>query len=481
MSATAADALALDAVGQAELVRRGEVSAGELVEAAIERLEEVNPALNAVIHPLYDKGRAAAGSAQGPLAGVPMVLKDLGAHSAGDPHHSGMALLRSLGWTEPDESELVRRFRAAGLVIVAKTNTPELGLLPTTEPLSTGPTHNPWDTSRTPFGSSGGSAAAVAVRAVAVGHANDAGGSIRMPASACGVVGLKPTRGRITLAPDAGDALTGLIHEGFVTRSVRDTAAVLDLVAGGAPGDPYAAPALRRPLRQEAGADPGVLRIGVCAQPPAGRFESDPECAAAAEAAGRLLESLGHAVVEAWPPALEERSLQRDFGRRMAAGGAWEIDRHWPQRLGREIGPDDVEPSTWAYAEAGRGTSAAELFELLERQGRAARSVAAWWAEGGFDLLVTPTVPELPPPLGEFAATPEEPGAPLRRSIKTVAFTAPFNVTGQPAISLPLHWTDDGLAVGVQLVAAFGREDVLIRVGAQLEQAAPWADRRPPV
>jgi len=257
----------LDATAQAELVRSGQASPLELVDAAIERIERVNPELNAVITPLFDTARAQATSDRlpdGPLRGVPFVLKDLACHSAGDPFHEGMAFLKGRGWSEPEDTALAARFRAAGLITVGKTNTPELGILPTTEPQAHGPTRNPWDTSRSTGGSSGGSAAAVAAGLVPVGHANDGGGSIRIPASECGLVGLKPSRARVSSGPEFGDVMGGLTCELVVSRSVRDTATVLDAVHGMEPGDPYTAPEPARPYLDEVGADAGRLRIGVC-------------------------------------------------------------------------------------------------------------------------------------------------------------------------------------------------------------------------
>src|SRR3954451_12455454 len=259
------DLATLDATGQAELVRSGEASPSELVDAAIERIEALNPELNAVIHPLFDKAREAAASElpDGPFRGVPFVLKDLGPHSEGDPFHEGTKFAKEAGHREDHDTELVKRFRRAGLVLVGKTNTPELGILPTTEPEAYGPSRNPWDTDRSTGGSSGGSAAAVASGMVTVGHANDGGGSIRIPASECGLVGLKPSRGRTTLGADYGDVYGGLVCEHVVTRSVRDTAAVLDAVAGAAPGDPYVAPPPARPFLDDVGADAGRLRVGI--------------------------------------------------------------------------------------------------------------------------------------------------------------------------------------------------------------------------
>jgi amidase len=469
----------MDATAQAELVRTGEASPSELVDAAIERIEGLNPELNAVIHPLFEKAReAAAGELpDGPFRGVPFVLKDLAAHSAGDPFHEGTKFAKEAGHRERRDTELVKRFRRAGLVLVGKTNTPELGILPTTEPEAYGPTRNPWDTDRSTGGSSGGSAAAVASGMVTVGHANDGGGSIRIPASCCGLVGLKPTRARTTFAPDFGDVMGGLVNEHVVVHSVRDSAALLDAIAGPAPGDPYVAPAPERPFAEEVGADPGRLRIGLMTTAPGGQWEPHADVVAAAESAGRLLESLGHGVEPgAYPRGLDDVEQIPHFLVRWSAGTAWAL-RWWQTRLGRELGPDDVEACTWALAEMGRQHTAADLFVAIEKNQLAAREAARWHED--YDLLLTPTMGEPPTRIGEYAPDPENPIMPIVRATPIATFTATLNVTGQPAISLPLHWAEDGVPIGVQLVAAYGREDLLLRVAAQLEEAQPWAERTP--
>jgi amidase len=471
----------MDATAQAALVKSGEASPVELAEAAIERIEALNPELNAVIHPLFEKGLEAAKGElpDGPFRGVPFLLKDLMAHSSGDPMHEGMKHLRDIGWTEAEDTELVRRFRAAGFVILGHTNTPELGILPTTEPEAYGPTHNPWDSGRSPGGSSGGSAAAVAAGMVPVAHASDGGGSIRIPAAACGLVGLKPSRGRVSLAPDFGDVMTGLVAEHVVARTVRDSARILDLIQGVAPGDPYGAPTPQRPYLEEVGADPGKLRVGLMRTAPSGQFEVHPDCAAGAEAAGRLLESLGHAVETSHPEAIDDPAYTERFIQRWTAGVAWNLD-YWSRRTGQEVTEDGVEGSTWALAEMGRSFGAPQYLSALEYGQHAAREAAAWW-EQGFDLLLSPTMGEPPTPLGAFAPEPGNPASPIFRSIPTAGFTAFWNSSGQPAISLPLHTGEGGLPIGIQLVAAYGREDLLVQVAAQLEGAQPWADRWPEV
>lgn len=473
----------MDATAQAELVRNGEASPTELVEAAIARVEQVNPELNAVIHEFFDEAReAAAGDLpDGPFRGVPLLLKDLGPALAGQPMHLGMQALKDADFRVPVDTYLAQRFRDAGFVTIGKTNVPELGILPTTESRAYGAAHNPWDTERTPGGSSGGSAAAVASGMVPLAHANDGGGSIRIPASICGLVGLKPTRQRVSEGPIVGDNMSGLTVDLAVTRSVRDTAAVLDAIRGAAPGDPYVAPEPSRPYVEELGVT-GPMRIGVLEQPPVVGLESHPECVAAVRAARELLASLGHEIEESAPmdaQLAETLDLEDSFMTRWAAGQAASL-AGLGMLIGRELGPDDVEPLTWALAEVGRERSAGRYLADVALHQTVTRAIAGWF-ESGFDLLLTPTLAEPPVPLGTYDQSGDDPLDAFRRAVPAGAFTAIFNATGQPAISLPLHWNDDGLPIGIQLVAAYGREDLLIRIAAELEQAQPWGDRRPAV
>ena len=483
MTGLGVDLARMDATEQAELVRSGEASPVELTEAAIARVEALNPQLNAVIHELFEEGRAAAANSlpDGPFRGVPFLFKDIGAALAGQPFHLGTRILKDLDFRAPVDTFLGQRFRDAGFVTIGKTNTPELGILPTTEPKAYGPTKNPWNPDHTPGGSSGGSAAAVASGMVPIAHANDGGGSIRIPASHCGLVGLKPSRQRISEGPLIGDNISGLTAELVVARSVRDVAAVLDAVHGPAPGDPYVAPPPTRPYVDELDADPGPLRIALVTRS-AADIEVDPVVTDAARETANVLESLGHGIterglVEASPGDGSE--LIESFMIRWEAGQAATLAT-LERVINRPIRQDEVEPLTWALAEAGREHGAGEYLQAVGLHQLVSRMIGGW-LDSEFDLLLTPTVGEPPPRLGSYDDSGPDPMDAIRRAWPTAAFSGIFNATGQPAISLPLHWTEDGLPVGIQLVAALGREDLLIRTAAQLERARPWTERTPPV
>jgi amidase len=470
----------LDATAQAELVRTGRASALELVDDAIARVEKLDPELNAVIHPRYDKARAEARGAlpDGPFRGVPLLLKDLFAGIEGDPHHEGMRFLRDAGYRADHTDALAQRYLDAGFVCIGRTNAPELGIVPTTEPEAYGPTRNPWDTRRTTGGSSGGSAAAVASGMVAVAHANDGGGSIRIPASCCGLVGLKPSRGRTSLMPDFTVIDDLLIVELCVSKTVRDTAGVLDVLQGAAAGDTVRAPAPDRSYVQEVGASPGKLRVGLLTHNPLDTGEIHPDCVAAARDAAQLLESLGHRVEETFPPALVDPALVGHFTTLWASTLVYNL-RYWERKIGRDITEADVEPLTWSLAELGRSITAPDYVDAQHAALELGRRVEEWYASG-FDLLLTPTLGEPPVEIGTFS-TPDEPLLGFMRAATFVPYTPLANMTGEPAISLPLNWNADNLPIGIQLMGAYGREDVLLRVAAQLEQARPWVDRLPPV
>lgn len=472
----------LDAVGQAELVRRGEATPLELVDAAIARIEALDAKLGCVVSQRFEEARlqvVAPDLPAGPFRGVPFLMKDLLCATAGDPLYKGNRALRDAGYKAPADTALARRFREAGLVSVGKSSTPEFGFTVTTEPEAFGPCRNPWNPEHSTGGSSGGSAAAVAARLVPIAHANDGGGSIRIPASECGLVGLKPSRGRVSLAPELGEDWHGFTAEGVVTRSVRDTATALDVIAGPEPGDPYAVLPPERPYVDELSRDPGRLRVGLLRQRPGGGDALHPECVAAVEKTARLLESLGHAVEESHPPALDEEQMGDHFAAIVTAHAGRTFDETG-ELLNRSLGPDDFEAYTWALMERGRELRASEYIAASDWLHAWSRRVAAWWADG-FDLLLTPTIAEPPPRLGTVSSASGAPDEVLERVLRLIPFTPPYNVTGQPAISLPLHWSDAGLPVGVQLVSAYGREDLLIRVASRLEAAAPWSERVPPL
>ena len=479
------DLASLDATAQADLVRNGDAQPIELVDAAIARIESINDELNAIIHPLFDRARAAANDMSGPadarpFAGVPIVVKDLDGVLAGAPYHGGNRLLKALDYRPTVTSHVFTKLEAAGFVIVGKANTPELGLMTTSEPMAYGPTHNPWDTTRTPGGSSGGSAAAVASGMVPLAHAGDGGGSIRIPASMCGLFGLKPSRGRVSLGPSESEPWGGLVMRHVVTHSVRDSAAVLDVLEGYMTGDPNTAPPPSRPYAREVGADPGKLRIGLRTNAPGDLAPTDPSCVAAAEDTARLLESLGHTVVDASPAALAEADLMANFTTVMTSWVRADL-AEIAEIARRPLTADDVEPMTWLYHEVSAGFDGGAYVHALNELHRWTRRTVSWWTDEGFDLLLTPTLAEPPPVLGDIGRQDDGGGNSASRSIPFAAYPAPFNVTGQPAMSVPLHWTASGLPLGSQLVAAPFREDLLIRVAAQLEQARPWADRRPRV
>jgi amidase len=455
-------------------VRSGQVSAAELVEAAIARIEALDPVLGALVDRRFDRARAevAAGLPDGPFTGVPFLLKDAVQHSEGDRYRHGLAVLGDHPWRSPADTELTRRYRAAGLVQLGRTAVPELTQSATTEPLAFGPTRNPWDLERSPGGSSGGSAAAVAAGLVPVAHGNDMGGSIRIPASCCGLVGLKPSRDRTSLAPDLGEYWGPLTHEHVLTRTVRDSAAVLDATAGPVPGDLHQAPPPSRPWAEEVGADPGRLRIGLVTDPPRGG-PVDPECRKAATGAARWMEELGHHVEVMDGAALADERGATAMAQVISAGIARDVAQ-WEERLG--IAVDRLEPMTELTLALGRSLSAVQLVAATDALGRWSRTIAG--VTSGYDLVLTPTLATVPPRLGVLRG--DRPIADLVPALSAMtAFVLPFDVSGQPAVSLPLGWTPEGLPVGVQLVAAYGREDLLIRVAAQLEAAHPWGGRRP--
>lgn len=466
----------LDATAQAELIRKREIKPTELLESAIERAEKINPQINAIVTPMDDIARAAAksGLPDGPLSGVPYLLKDHTAAFAGVRMTFGSKFCRDL--VAPHDSELVIRLKRAGLNVFGKTNTPEFGILPTTEPELFGATKNPWNLGRTTGGSSGGSAAAVAARIVPAAHANDGGGSIRIPASCCGIFGLKPTRARNPLGPDIGDVMSGLVAEHAVTISVRDSAALLDATAGPDIGDPYYAPPKERPYAQEVGANPGKLRIAFAVKADTGA-PIHADCVAAVKDTAKLLESLGHHVEEA-SPTLEGPRFTQSFMCLWTTGMAAFIDA-LALMMKRQPKPEDFEPGTWALYQSGRAQTGSNYLLAVMYLQSAAREIARFFTQ--YDVWLTPTLAEPPVPLGSFDAQPGNPMAGLARAAAFVPFTPILNVTGQPAMSVPLYWNAENLPIGSHFVGRFGDEATLFRLAAQLEQARPWADKLPPV
>ncbi len=471
------DYLALDALGQAELVRKKEITALELVDAAIRRIEGLNPKINAVVTPLFDQAREIARGKKypdGPFAGVPFLLKDLLVSLRGVRKTSGCRVLANY---VPDyDSEVVARFKNAGLIILGKTNTPELGIQPVTEPRLFGPTRNPWDLGKTAGGSSGGAAAAVASGMVALAHGNDGGGSIRIPASCCGVFGLKPTRGRVTLAPDFGDIQNGMVVEHALTRTVRDSAALLDAIQGPAPGDPYWAAPPPKPYLQEITVPPSGLKVALTAKAPNG-VPIHPDCLAALNETAKLLKDLGHHV--------EEKDFDIDgpaLGHSFVVvwtGGVVRSVQDSSRMAGRTPAKEDFETLTWGLYELGLKQSAGAYLEAIRQFQLTSRRIARQMME--IDIWLTPTLGLPPIPIGALDSPPEDPLRGFFAAAEFVPFTSIANVTGQPAMSVPLYWNRNGLPIGSHFLGRYGDEATLFRLAVQLESARPWSSRQPPV
>ncbi len=480
-----------DATALAAQVATGQRSALELVDAAIAAIEEVNPALNAVVHRRYERAReeARAKLPDGPFRGVPIAVKDLDGAFAGEPYTMSCRLLT--GYIPTTDSPVMARLRATGAIVVCKTNTPELGIVGVTEPELRGATRNPWNPDHTPGGSSGGSAALVAARAVPFAHAGDGGGSIRIPASHCGLFGLKPTRARVPV--DGGEAWSGYVQQLAVCRSVRDAATLLDALAGSFPGEPYCAPPPPGPFAAEVGRSPGRLRVAFSPESLFGTT-TDPAHAAAVSQAATWLADLGHDVVEA-RPTLDRSALVRAYLTVVAAGVAAGI-----AEVGRLAGvvphAGGFEPATWLLGQIGRVLTAYDLHVARDTACAAGRQMAAFHET--YDVFLTATTAHPPPRIGELALKPYErlglaglralPARPVllkvlddlaTKSLEKTPNTQLFNQTGQPAVSIPIAWSP--LPIGVQLAARFGDEATLLRVSAQLEAAHPWNGRRPQV
>ncbi|HXN82929.1 MAG TPA: amidase [Myxococcales bacterium] len=472
------DYLAYDAIGLAELVKKREVSARELIDTAISRAEAVNPAINALVLKDYAAARERAAPdgalGNGPLAGVPYLIKDLGAPVAGLRMSMGSRHYRH--YIPGEDAPVVTLARAAGLNIFGKTSTSEIGQMPYTEPELFGPCRNPWSLDHTPGGSSGGAAAAVAAGIVPIAHASDGGGSIRIPASACGLFGLKPTRARTPVGPDLGETWNGAGIAHAVTRTVRDSAALLDATCGAEVGDPYPAPLRERPYLDEVSAEPGALRIAVTAKAWNGQ-PVDPECASAVAAAAKLCAELGHRADEARP---EWDEKARAAASRVIIGAhvRAQLDER-EEQLGRAATADDLERRAWSTAEYGRAKTAADYALAIRATHRVGRALGRFFEE--WDVLLTPTMCRPPHRLGVLSLMNPDGNAFSEALLGTVAFTSPFNGSGHPAMSVPLHTSKDGLPVGVQFVGRYGAETTLFRLAGQLERARPWADRRPPL
>lgn len=471
-----ADYTKQDGLGLAELIRRGETDAREVLATAIAAIERLNPRLNAITLVMREQAEAAiaAGLPDGPYTGVPFLLKDLSPTAAGVPTSGGSRFFN--GVVHSYDTELVRRWRRAGLVMVGKTNTPECGSSGSTEPVATGPTHNPWALGHTPGGSSGGSAAAVAAGIVPAAHASDGGGSIRGPASCCGLVGLKPTRGRNTLAPDAGEAWHGFVAVHVVSRSVRDSAALLDTTAGYCPGDPHIAPPPAQPFLNEVTAPPGRLRIGVALHSAAGK-PFHPDAAAAVARAAHLLADLGHEVEER-SPDYDADDLLEALMTFFAAGVGDAIEQH-AAATGKVPSADLIERNNLWLWEQSKHIGCTDYLRAVAKVNTFSRQFARFFTT--HDIWLTPTMAEPPPPHGYLYADVDDVPEFFRRLWQFNPITWAYNANGHPAITLPLHWNDAGLPIGVMLGARFGDEALLFRLAGQLEQAAPWRERRPPV
>jgi amidase len=468
--------LTRSALELASLIRSGELSARELVETSLRRIEELDPTVGAFAHVAAESALSVAdevGSGDPrPFAGVPIAIKDNRA-VAGMPITMCSDLFESV--VPRHDSFLVRRLRDAGFVIVGKTKLPEMGILPTTEPRRFGPARNPWALDRTPGGSSGGSGAAVAAGMVPVAHGNDGGGSTRIPAACCGLVGLKSARGRVSVGPEAGDSF--LVTDGVLTRTVAETAMALDVMAGYELGDATWAPPPTAPFADSVGQDPGRLRVGLALNPPLEGAVLDPACERAARGAAALLERLGHSVEEITPP-WSGLDLLPDFTR--AFGPAVSIVTAIGGRLrGREPTEEDVEPLTWMLWERARTQDTITFLTAEGRLQSVARSLVR--SLDAYDLVLTPVLARPPVPIGEIHGLGPDPWGNYQRSGHFTPFTAICNVTGQPAIALPLYQSDDGLPLGVQLIGRPLREDVVLSVAAQLERELPWAERLSPV
>jgi amidase/6-aminohexanoate-cyclic-dimer hydrolase len=465
-----------DALGLAELIAKKQIAPIELLNAVRQRVETLNPKLNAFCHLFFDRAeeQIKQGLPAGPFRGVPFALKDLGQYLKGTITSAGSRVWKDQ--IADYDSTLVTRYKQAGLVIFGKTASPELGLTTTTESVLYGQTRNPWNLERTSGGSSGGASSAVAARILPMAHASDGGGSIRIPASCAGLFGLKPTRGRAPMGPAQFEGWNGLSAHHAVTISVRDSAALLDVSAGAELGSPYYPPPQQRPFLKEVGVDPGKLRIALITDSPAGTTV-DPECVRAATEAAKLCESFGHKVEEAkWP--MDAQAMRGAFLTIINVSVARALDDA-ATRLGRAVTDKDVEPVTWAMAEQGRNTNVIVYSRAIATIHQIGLTMARF--QQTYDVILNPTLGKPPAPLGVLSLSPKDMRAFTKEITEFSPFTSVYNVTGQPSMSVPLHWTPDGLPVGVMFSARFGDEATLFRLASQLEKAKPWAGKRPKI
>jgi amidase len=472
-SGLAAEYVNYDGLGLAELIVKKKITPLELLNAVRERVEVFNPRLNALCHLFFDKAEAQInqGLGSGPFRGVPFVLKDLNQYLVGTITSAGSRIWKNS--VADFDSTLVQRYKQAGLVIFGKTNSPELGLTTTTESVLFGQTHNPWNLERTSGGSSGGSAAIVASRIVPMAHGSDGGGSIRIPASCCGVFGFKPSRGRVPLGPRQFESWNGCTQHHALTISVRDSAALLDASVGAELGSPYFSPRPELPFLKEVGAEPGSLRIALVTATPGGT-PLDPKCKKAALDAAKVCENLGHSI--------EETALPIDFA--LARGAFFAILQVSLARvlddaatiLGRPVSEQDVEPVTWATMQAGIKVASVTYSRAIATLHQIGLAMAKF--QRSYDVILSPTLAKPPVALGLMSLS-QDVSTWSKEVMEFSPYTALYNVTGQPSMSVPLHWTSDGLPVGVMFSARFGEDATLFRLAAQLEKAQPWDKRRP--
>ncbi len=475
LSGLAAEYDKYDGLGLAELIAKRQITPVELLNAVRQRVEALNPKLNAFCDLFFDKAEAQIKAGlSGPFKGVPFALKDIGVHMAGVKTTSGSRVFKN--YTPDFDSTLVERYKKAGLVIFGRTTSPEFGLTTTTESALFGQTRNPWNLERTSGGSSGGTSAAVSARILPMAHGSDGGGSIRIPASCCGLFGLKPTRGRVPMGPTQFESWNGCSHHHALTISVRDSAALLDATTGDEPGSPFLSPPPARPFLKEVGLPPGKLRIALAIEPTSGS-PVDPECRQATLDAAKLCESLGHKVEEARLP-IDDAVMRGAFLSIIQVSLARALEDA-AKVLGRAVTEKDVEPITWVIAQAGNGITSIAYSRAIATMHQVGLAMAKFMQR--YDVILSPTLAKPPVKLGVLSLSRSD----IQGYIKDVGefgpHTALYNVTGQPSMSVPLHWAKDGLPIGVMFSGRFGEDGLLFRLAAQLEKAKPWAGRRPKV